>query len=79
MQFHREACVEILDRSNYPSRKAFAAAVGVSPGSLADVLNVDDVTGRPRRTPSTDLIRRIAAELKVPVTAIIKDPEAAAV
>lgn len=70
MQFHRDAFVEILDRSNYPSRAHFARAVGISPGSLHDILSTS-----PRRNPSDALILRLAAELKVPVTAIITEPQ----
>lgn len=68
MQFHREAFVEILDRSGYPSRKAFADAVGISPGSLHDIEH-----GSRGRKPSDTLIIRFAQELKCPLTAIIRD------
>lgn len=70
MQFNRDAAIEIIDRSGYSSRADFARAVGISPGSLHDILG--GVT--PRRRPSDELIRNIAAELKVPVTAIIHAP-----
>lgn len=68
MRFHRPAFVEILDRSNYKSRADFARAVGMSPGALHDI-----ETGR--RAPSDDLIRRLASELKVPLPALLADPE----
>lgn len=74
MRFNRDAFVEILDRSNYPNRKAFANAVGISAGTLHDVAGLDE-RGRPRRQPSDELIRRFASELKVPLTAIINAPE----
>lgn len=70
MRFHRPAFVEILDRSNYKNRAEFARAVGVSPGTLHDI-----ETGR--RSPSDELIRRLAGELKVPLPAILADPEQA--
>lgn len=70
VRFNRDSTVEIIERSNYPSRKAFADAVKVSPGTLHDILS-----SKPRRQPSDDLIRRIASELKVPITAIIHAPE----
>lgn len=70
MQFHREAFIEILNRSGYPSRKAFADAVGISPGSLHDI----EHESRGRR-PSDDLIVRFARELKCPLTAIIREPD----
>lgn len=69
MQFHREAFIEILDRSAYPSRKAFADAVGISPGSLHDVEHATR-----GRKPSDELLHRFARELKCPVTALIRDP-----
>jgi len=69
VRFNRDACVEILERSGYPTRKAFADAVGVSAGTIHDILSTD-----PRRNPSDELIRRLADELKVPVTAIIHAP-----
>jgi transcriptional regulator with XRE-family HTH domain len=73
VRFHRAAFVEILDRSNYPTRTDFARRVGISPGALHDVL-----TGR--REPSPDLMRRLIAELKVPLPAILLDcPELQAV
>lgn len=73
MRFHRDAFVSILERSEYASRAAFAAEVGISPGALHDIAST-----RPRRQPSDELIRRLARELKVPVTAIICDPDEAA-
>jgi hypothetical protein len=73
MRFNRDAFVEILDRSNYPSRKDFALRVGISPGTLTDVTG-SEKEPRPRRQPSDDLIRRFAVELKVPLTAIINAP-----
>lgn len=72
MRFNRDSFVALLERSNYPSRAAFAEAVGISPGALHDI-----AATRPRRQPSDELIRRLAVELKVPVTAIIADPEEA--
>jgi hypothetical protein len=72
MRFHRDAFVNILDRSDYESRAAFAIAVGISAGTLHDIAST-----RPRRQPSDELIRRLARELKVPVTAIICDPDEA--
>lgn len=77
MRFHLDAFVEILERSDYASRTDFARAVPMSPGTLHDITTVDADTGRPRRHPSPDLIRRMARELKVPVSAIIRDPEEA--
>lgn len=73
VQFNRDAFVEILDRSNYASRADFAREVGISPGALHDI-----AASRPRRQPSDDLICRLAAELKIPVTAIICSPESVA-
>lgn len=70
MRFHRDAAVEILDRSGYPNRAAFAREIGMSPGALHDILVGDP----PRRTPSNELIHRIARGLKIPVTAILADP-----
>lgn len=74
MRFHKDAFVEILDRSNYSSRADFAQAVGISAGTLHDI-----ASSRPRRQPSDELIRRLARELKVPVTAIICEPDSAVV
>lgn len=65
VRFNREACKALVERSNYPHFKAFADAIGMSPGHFHDVV----VTGR--RDPSTDLIRRFAIELRVPITALI--------
>lgn len=76
MRFNRDAFVEILDRSNYPNRKAFAVQVGISPGTLVDITG-SEKDPRPRRQPSDDLIRRFALELKIPITAIINAPEGA--
>ena len=74
MRFNRDAFLAILERSNYPNRAAFAKAVGISAGALSDITNVAS-TGRPRRHPSPELIRRFATELKVPISALLHDPE----
>lgn len=74
MRFNRDAFVEILERSGYSSRAAFARSVGISPGALHDIAATE-----PRRQPSDELIRKLAGELKVPVTAIIHAPDEQAV
>ncbi len=58
----------LIDRSGYGTRTAFAAAVGISTGTLSDLLSG-------RRQPSLALTERLSAELKVPVTAILINPE----
>lgn len=78
MRINPEAASALIDRSGYPSRAAFARAVGVSQGALHDVLVRDPYTHTTRKGASPALIKRIAGELKVPVTAILQDPEAVA-
>jgi transcriptional regulator with XRE-family HTH domain len=74
MTFNWEAFTAILDRSNYASPTDFAKAAGISAGTLHDISKPQVTTGRPRRNPSPALIRRLAGELRVPVTALIGDP-----
>lgn len=69
----------ILERSNYQSNADFARAVGISPGTLHDLTAIDEDTGRPRRAPSMTLVRRLAVELRIPVTALLHAPEAVSV
>jgi transcriptional regulator with XRE-family HTH domain len=76
MRFHREAFIEILERSDYASKSDFAKRVPMSAGALHDIITLGP-DGKPRRSPSPDLIRRIARELRVPLTALIRDPEEA--
>lgn len=75
MKFHREAFLSILERSGFESNASFAHTVPMSVGALHDITSVDPFTGRTRRQPSSALIKKLATALKVPVTAIIKDPE----
>lgn len=70
VRFNRFAFVEILDRSGYPSRAAFARAVGMSVGALHDI-----VSGR--RQPSSEMIQRFSRELKAPIPALIHERQAA--
>lgn len=77
-RFNRDAFVEILDRSGYASRTDFARAAGVSAGTLHDITTIDSATGRPRRAPSLTLVKRLASELKVPLPALLHDPESVA-
>lgn len=74
-RFNRDAFVEILDRSGYASRSDFARAAGVSAGTLHDITTLDADTGAPRRAPSLMLIKKLAKELKVPLPALLHDPE----
>lgn len=67
MEFHPEAFTAILQRSGYPSRKAFADEAEISAGTLSDLISG-------RRTPSDALILRLAQTLRVPLTAIIRNP-----
>lgn len=78
MKINPDATAALIDRTGYPSRAAFARAVGISQGALHDVLVRDPFTGSTRKGASPALIGRIAKELKVPITAIICDPVAAA-
>lgn len=73
-QFNREAFVELLARSNYPSPSDFARQAGISPGALHDITAINPISGKVRRQPSLAMIKKLAAELRVPLTALLRDP-----
>jgi transcriptional regulator with XRE-family HTH domain len=64
-----DAIVEIMERSGY-HRARFASEVGISPSYLTLILKGE-------KPGSADVLKRMAAVLKCPVTALIRDPEAA--
>ena len=74
--FNRDAFNAILQRSDFETPADFAREVGISPGALHDISALQS-TGKPRRTPSMSMIRKLASGLKVPITALINDPNAA--
>lgn len=72
--FNREAFVALLDRSHYASPSDFAKRAGISPGALHDITTVRPGEDKPRRTPSLAMVKKLAAELKVPLPALLRDP-----
>jgi transcriptional regulator with XRE-family HTH domain len=64
------AIAEIMERSGY-RRAQFASEVGITPSYLTMILKGD-------KPGSPDVLKRMAEVLKCPVTALIRDPEAAA-
>lgn len=67
---NRHALAELRERSGY-SKSHFARDVGISTGTLSDVESG-------RRNPSPDLLKRMAAVLKVPLPALLWGSEDAA-
>lgn len=68
MRINRHALRQIRERSGL-SKTKLAMEAGVSTGTLNDLESG-------RRGGSDELIRKVAGALKVPVTAIIVDPDA---
>ena len=69
-KLNRWTLTELRERSGY-SKSAFAREVGISTGTLSDLESG-------RRNASPDVLKRLAETLKVPLPAILCDPEAAA-
>lgn len=69
MRAHGPAIKQIIERSGYSQAK-FASAVGMSPGQLSEII-------KGTKGASPDLLKRMATELKCPITALICDPECA--
>lgn len=73
--FNREAFVELLARSNYSGPSDFARQAGISPGALHDITTINPDTGKARRQPSLAMIKKLATELRVPLPALLRDPD----
>lgn len=71
-RFNRHAARALIERSDFPSRAAFAKYIEVSPGTLTDVLGPeDDATVKPRREPSIELVKKMTRGLAVPVPTLL--------
>ncbi len=77
-RFNRHAARALIERSDFPNRAAFAKAIGVSAGTLNDVLGTEDnAEVPPRRQPSVALVRKITHGLAVPLPTLLNSYEEA--
>lgn len=70
MRLNRFALAELRERSGY-TKAAFARALGCGAPTITDI-------EAGRRSASPELVKRMAAVLKVPLPALLTDPEEAA-
>jgi transcriptional regulator with XRE-family HTH domain len=70
MEVNGAALTEIIERSGYRTQAEFASRVAITPSYLSELM-------RGLKPGSPEVIKRMARELRCPVTAIIKDPDAA--
>jgi transcriptional regulator with XRE-family HTH domain len=70
VQINPEALTEIRERSGY-TKATFAGMVGIAPSYLTEI-------EQGKKPGTAHVIKRMAAALKCPVGALIRDPAAAA-
>lgn len=72
--FQREVFIELLKKDRAlrgETEAAWAKRNKIGTGTIHDITRLDPDSGRPRRTPGPELIKRLADGLSVPIGVLI--------